>query len=89
MINLILVPIILFGYQTLITRRTSGFVLAWILADSGFFTFSIHSYLLLLGDQAFRLPVSVVLLFATLVLSVLLVILLARLKGKRVTVSEM
>jgi hypothetical protein len=68
-INLVLVIVILYGHQALALGRASGFVLSWVLVAGGFFAFTIHSFFLLRGSEAFRLPASIVLLVATLVLS--------------------
>ncbi len=68
-INLLMVIVILYGHQALAMGRASGFVLSWVLVASGLFAFFIHSFFLLKGSEAFRLPASFALLIATLVLS--------------------
>ena len=68
-LNLILVIVVLYGFQALALGRASGIVFSWVLAAGGFIAVVIHSHFLLKGNEAFRLPASLVLLFATLVLS--------------------
>lgn len=68
-LNLILVIVILSGHQALALGRASGFVLSWVLVGGGFFAAIIHTYFLLQGGEAFRLPASLALLVATFVLS--------------------
>jgi hypothetical protein len=68
-INLVLVIVILYGHQALALNRASGFVLSWVLVAGGLFAFIIHSFFLLKGSEAFRLPASFALLIATFVLS--------------------
>ena len=68
-INLLLVIVILYGHQALAMGRSSGIILSWVLVAGGLFAVGIHTYFLLKGDEAFRLPASLVLLLATLVLS--------------------
>jgi hypothetical protein len=52
------------------SRRIAGYLFALVLAAGGIFAFAIHGYLLLRGDVRFRMPVSVGILFASLVVSV-------------------
>lgn len=79
-LNLILVVVLFYGFWAFLVGRSSGYIFSWLLAGSGLFAFTIHGYFLVNGDRAFRLPLSISLLFATLVLSVLQVYLLFRLK---------
>lgn len=68
-LNLLLVMLVLYGYQTLVQGRASGLVFSWLLVAVGLFAVTIHSYFLLQASEAFRLPVSLGLLAATFLLS--------------------
>jgi hypothetical protein len=69
LLNLILVFVVLYGLQALAQRRRTGIVLSWVLVAGGWFAGLIHTYFILSGDDAFRLPMSVLLLAATFILS--------------------
>jgi len=69
LLNIPLIMLILFGQQCLTQDRTAGIVFSWLLVAGGVIAVSIHSYFLLQGDEAFRLPVSLGLLAATFLLS--------------------
>ncbi len=77
-LNLLLVLLILYGHQALLMGRRSGFVLSWVLAVGGMFAAAIHTLFLLQGNSAFMTPVSLALLAATLMLSVLQAVFLLR-----------
>lgn len=81
-LNLPIVFLVLIGLQSLVLGRRSGIVISWLLVSSGLFAFGIHSFFLLQGDDAFKLPVSVGLLAATLVLSVAQAVTLFKLEKK-------
>lgn len=68
-LNLLLVIVILYGHQALALGRASGFVLSWVLVAGGLFAVIIHTYFLLQGSEAFRLPASLALLVTTFLLS--------------------
>lgn len=68
-LNLLLVIVVLYGFQALAMGRSSGIIFSWVLVAGGLFAVGIHTYFLLDGSEAFRLPASLVLLLATLVLS--------------------
>lgn len=68
-LNLLLVIVILYGHQALALGRFSGFVLSWLLVAGSLFAVGIHTYFLLQGSNAFKLPASLTLLVAALVLS--------------------
>lgn len=74
LLNMPLVMLVLFGQQCLTQGRTAGIVFSWLLVVGGIFAVSIHSYFLLQGDDAFRLPVSLGLLTTTFLLSLALAI---------------
>jgi hypothetical protein len=69
-LNLLLVLVILYGFQALLRDQAPGWVLSWTLAAGGLFAAGIHTYFLLQGSPAFRLPVSIALLVAVFFLSV-------------------
>jgi Family of unknown function (DUF6713) len=68
-LNLLLVMVLLYGFQALVMGRSSGIIFSWVLVAGGFFAAGIHMYFILKGSEAFRLPASLVLLLAALVLS--------------------
>jgi hypothetical protein len=68
-LNFLLVIMVLYGLQALVTGRSSGIIFSWVLVAGGFFAVVIHTYFILKGSEAFRLPASLALLLATLVLS--------------------
>ena len=68
-LNIPLIMLILFGHQCLVQGRTAGYVFSWLLVAGGMIAAGIHSYFLLQGDDAFRLPVSLGLLITTFLLS--------------------
>jgi hypothetical protein len=70
-LNLMLVSVVLYGLWALAQGRAAGIALSWTLVAGGLFAVGIHGYFILSGDPSFRLPASLLLLGATLVLSVL------------------
>jgi hypothetical protein len=68
-LNLPIIILILYGLQALAIGHPSGLVLSQVLVAGGFFAVTIHTYFLLQGNAAFRLPTSVALLAAIAVLS--------------------
>jgi hypothetical protein len=69
LLNIPLIMLVLLGQRWLTQGRTAGLVSSWLLVAGGIIAVSIHSYFLLQGDDAFRLPVSLGLLAATFLLS--------------------
>jgi len=69
LLNAPIVLLVLHGAVALGLGRRSGDVLSAVLAAAGLFAVVFHGVHLLLGDDAFRLPVSLGLLAATAVLS--------------------
>ncbi|UCH48480.1 MAG: hypothetical protein JSU95_01275 [Betaproteobacteria bacterium] len=68
-LNLGLVLVVLYGLQALAQGRAAGVVFSWVLVAGGWFAGIIHTYFILSGDEAFRLPMSLLLLAATFILS--------------------
>ena len=69
-LNFVLLLIALVGFSLLLQGRTAGYVFALIVAGGGIFAFAIHAYFLLRGDSRFRLPMSIGVLIASLLVSV-------------------
>ena len=70
-LNLPIIALVLHGQRSLALGQSSGKVIAWMLVAAGLFAVGFHGVHLLRGDQAFRLPISLALLAATFVLSLL------------------
>ena len=70
-LNFFLILLTLFGFRQLLLLRSSGYAFSLLLAASGIFAFSIHSYFILTGHPQFQLPVSFSLLLLTLIVSLL------------------
>lgn len=69
LLNLPLVWLVLYGDQALTRGRPAGRVMSGVLAASGLFAAGFHGAWLLAGDPGFRLPLSLALLAATVLLS--------------------
>jgi hypothetical protein len=68
-VNLVLVLIVLYGFKQVLLETRAGRWFSLALAGAGIFAFSVHSYFLVRGHPEFRLPVSIGLLWATFVVS--------------------
>jgi hypothetical protein len=68
-LNLPIVFLVLYGQRVLALESKSSIVISCLLVASGLFAVGIHSFFLMQGDDAFRLPVSLGLLIGTLFLS--------------------
>ncbi len=68
-LNLGLVLLVLFGLRGLVQRRRSGLWFSLGLAGAGVLAFLIHGFFLTRGHPEFRLPISLAVLGASLVLS--------------------
>lgn len=68
--NVVLVMIGLIGYRYVVLQRRAGLWFSLVQAASGIFAFSIHSIFILKGHPEFTLPMSIMLLAATLVISI-------------------
>lgn len=77
-LNLLLVIVILYGHQALALGRAAGFTLSWVLVAGGFFAVFIHTFFLLHGSESFLTPVSLALLAATFILSLVQAVALIR-----------
>jgi hypothetical protein len=67
--NLPMVFLVLWGARALALGRRAGLVMSWALVASGAIAIGLHGVFLLRGHDAFRAPVSLGLLAATLALS--------------------
>jgi hypothetical protein len=83
LLNIPLIMLVLFGQQCLTQGRVAGIVFSWLLVAGGIMAASIHSYFLLQGDDAFRLPVSIGVLATTSLLSLAQAIALFMLRDTR------
>jgi len=70
--------VFLLGLILLHQQQFWGLVISGLLAASGIFAFSAHVFFIARGGREFRLPVSIFILCATLVLSTVQLILTAR-----------
>jgi len=70
-LNLLIILLVLYGQQALVRGKPAGILMSWVLVAGGLFAAGIHSYFILSGDLAFRQPMSVFLLGATFLLSLL------------------
>ncbi len=68
-VNFILILAGLIGFRNLISGYKSGYYFALVLSGTGVFAFFIHIYFIIKGHQEFTLFVSIVLLIATLIVS--------------------
>ena len=69
-LNLALLLIVLYGFRKVVLWQPGAKGFSYFLAGMGIFAFAIHTIFLSMGHPEFRLPVSVGLLTATLVLSI-------------------
>jgi hypothetical protein len=76
--NLPMVFLVLWGTRALALGRTAGIVMSWALVATGAVAIGLHGFFLLRGYDAFRAPVSLGLLAATLVLSCAQAVVLSR-----------
>ena len=67
--NVPMVFLVLWGARALALGRTAGIAMSWALVASGAVAIGLHGFFLLRGYDAFRAPVSLGLLAATLALS--------------------
>jgi hypothetical protein len=70
-INMAMFLAALYGYNRLLHRRGSGYVLSFIVSSAGISAFSIHSYFIGTGHPEFTLPASEILLIAIFILSLI------------------
>lgn len=68
-VNFVMALVVLIGLQQLVAEQRAGHLFALVLAASGIFAFTVHTWFLLQGRPEFDLPASKILLGATLILS--------------------
>jgi len=72
--NMILIPILLFGFKQVVLEKKSAKTYSLILAGIGLFAAVIHSYFLIKGKPEFNLPLSVIVLALVFVVSIMQII---------------
>jgi hypothetical protein len=75
--NVPMVFLVVWGAHALALDRTAGIVMSWALMATGFIAFGLHALFLARGYPAFDAPVSLGLLGATLVISIVQAVALA------------
>lgn len=70
-LHLPLVFLILWGLVQLQQYTPAGYVISVILAAAGIFAFTIHMVFMAKGNREFKTPMSIILLIATLVVSII------------------
>jgi len=70
-LHLPLVFLILWGLVQLQQNTPAGYVISLILAAAGIFAFTIHMVFMAKGNGEFKTPLSIILLIATLVVSII------------------
>ncbi len=70
-LHLPLVVLILWGLVQLQQNTLAGYVMSMILAAAGIFAFTIHMIFIAKGNKEFKIPLSIALLIATLVVSII------------------
>ena len=68
-VNFLLLLVTLFGFKQLLQGARSGYMFSLLLAASGVFAFSIHSYFIMTGHPEFTLPLSLAVLALALIVS--------------------
>ena len=70
LLHVVLFALLLWGYEQVVQARRAGVWASLILAASGIFALAAHGVLLLRGGTEFRVPVSILILAATGVVSI-------------------
>ncbi len=65
--NIIIIPVLLMGYKSVIVGSDSRFKFSYLCAGLGILTFTIHGLFLLFGHEQFTLPLSLLLIGGCLV----------------------
>lgn len=61
--------LVLYGLVLLHQRTVAGLIISLLLSVAGLFAFAVHTYFLRKGRDEFKLPISLIILAATLVVS--------------------
>jgi len=77
-INLALILVVMHGFECVVRGQAQGRFYSWLIVGAGFFAVIAHSYFLLRGQPQFRLPVSLILLAAIFLVSVVQAVVTAR-----------
>lgn len=79
-INFVLLCVVLFGFSRIVVWAPGARLFSYVLAGAGIFAFAIHMVFITLGHAQFRTPISIMLLVATLLVSVTQVLVVASIK---------
>jgi hypothetical protein len=69
-LNLALLSVFLFGFKRVVVWESGATIFSLLLAFSGVFAFTIHSYFILRGHPEFNTPISLAILWLTFVISI-------------------
>jgi hypothetical protein len=83
LVHIPILLLVLYGLVLVSQRTFAGLILSLILGFAGVFAFSIHIYFIRRGRDEFKSPVSVAILVATLVLSLVQIAITIYLLGQR------
>jgi hypothetical protein len=83
LVHIPILLLVLYGLVLVSQRTFAGLVLSLILGFAGVFAFSIHAYFIRRGRDEFKSPISVAILVATLVLSLIQIAITIYLLGQR------
>jgi hypothetical protein len=83
LVHIPILLLVLYGLVLVSQRTFAGLILSLILGFAGVFAFSIHIYFIRRGRDEFKSPVSVAILVATLVLSLVQIAITVYLLGQR------
>jgi hypothetical protein len=79
-LNLLLLIVVFVGFRQVVLWQRGAKAFSYLLAGAGVFAFSIHMIFMACGDPGFRLPLSIALLFGTLIVSIVQALLVARIR---------
>ncbi len=77
---LLLLPVVFIGFRRVVLWQRGAKTFSFLLAGAGAFAFAIHMIFIATSDPAFRLPLSVAILFGTLIVSIAQALLAARIR---------
>lgn len=72
--HLVVVPIVMLGLVQVHQQSLAGQILSLVLSLAGVFAFGIHTFFVTRGHPEFKTPISVLILVATLIVSVALLV---------------
>jgi hypothetical protein len=80
-LNFLLLLVVFLGFRRVVLWQRGARTFSFLLAAAGLFAFSIHMIFIATGHPAFRLPLSVALLFGTLLISIAQALLVTRIRN--------